>query len=392
MDVDRAYGGYPDLSNASQALVIFFRNIGDVLLSSPVFTVLKRQHPHIQIDALVNEGTEAMLKGHPSIRHIHVFRRSAKKEGLMARLREETRLHREIRNQGYDLSLSLGGGDRPQILATLAGIPIRVSSGRTKTLFFGRVPLTTHAVRHAGRGRHYVEHHLDNLRRIGVFPSVPEDISPILSPSVEDQNWVAEKRRQAEQASPGTESRVAEKRRQAEQASPGTESNKRPIVIHPTSRWMFKTCPSERIAQLINALQDAYDRPIVLTSGPDGREMRYIESLKRHLHGPVTDLTGQLSLSELGALIQSARLFIGVDSAPMHMAAALRTPMVALFGPSNETDWGPFGYPDSVVAMNTFTCRPCQIDGCGGSKVSECLRELPVEQIMNAVRSRLTAE
>ena len=94
----------------------------------------------------------------------------------------------------------------------------------------------------------------------------------------------------------------------------------------------------------------------------------------------LVDLTGALDLRELAALTRDARAFIGVDSAPMHIAAAMGTPVVALFGPSGELEWGPWGVANRVVTSVEHPCRPCGNDGCGGGKVSECLTTLPVAQ------------
>src|SRR5437762_10871176 len=81
-------------------------------------------------------------------------------------------------------------------------------------------------------------------------------------------------------------------------------------------------------------------------------------------------LAGTLSFKELGALTARARLFVGVDSMPMHLAAAMGTPTVALFGPSGENEWGPWNVERRIVTT-VHTCRPCGLDGCGGGKVSE---------------------
>jgi heptosyltransferase-3 len=99
----------------------------------------------------------------------------------------------------------------------------------------------------------------------------------------------------------------------------------------------------------------------------------------------VIDLSGQLTLAELGALIGAARLFIGVDSAPMHMAAAMGTPVVALFGPSGDAEWGPWRVPHRVVASDAHSCRPCGNSGCGGSNHSDCLLTLPEARVAAAV-------
>ena len=100
------------------------------------------------------------------------------------------------------------------------------------------------------------------------------------------------------------------------------------------------------------------------------------------------NLAGQLSIKELGALSAAAELFVGVDSMPMHLAAAMGTPTAALFGPSGETEWGPWNTPSRVVST-THTCRPCGQDGCGGGGVSECLTLLPVDAVFNAATELL---
>jgi heptosyltransferase-3 len=103
----------------------------------------------------------------------------------------------------------------------------------------------------------------------------------------------------------------------------------------------------------------------------------------------VHDFTGRLSLLELCALTSRARLFVGVDSAPMHIAAAVRTPAVALFGPSDENEWRPWGVAHRVVASPEYPCRPCRNDGCGGGKISECLTTMPVDRVVAAVDALL---
>ena len=110
-----------------------------------------------------------------------------------------------------------------------------------------------------------------------------------------------------------------------------------------------------------------------------------IEAILRIARSRPVDLGGQLTLKQLAALTARARLFIGVDSAPMHIAAAMGTPVVALFGPSGDIEWAPWKVAARVVASRSFPCRPCGLDGCGGGKVSECLTTLPPQEVLAAV-------
>jgi len=102
----------------------------------------------------------------------------------------------------------------------------------------------------------------------------------------------------------------------------------------------------------------------------------------------VVNLGGQLTLKQLAALTAQAKLFIGVDSAPMHIAAAMQTPVLALFGPSGDKEWGPWMVPHRVITSD-HSCRPCGQDGCGGGKISECLTTLPVERVLAAAHELL---
>jgi len=160
------------------------------------------------------------------------------------------------------------------------------------------------------------------------------------------------------------------------------------IHFHPGSRWQFKCWPPERAAALVDALVRRGER-IALSAAPDERELELIAEIRKRASAPIADFSGKLTLKQLAALSARAKLFIGVDSAPMHIAAAMQTPVVALFGPSGELEWGPWRVPHRIVASGEHPCRPCGNDGCGGGKVSECLTRLPVEAALSAVDSLL---
>ena len=138
---------------------------------------------------------------------------------------------------------------------------------------------------------------------------------------------------------------------------------------------------------LIQALQ-AQGHTLVATSAPDARELAMLERILRPLAQPVVNLGGQLTLKQLAALSAQAKLFIGVDSAPMHIAAAMQTPVLALFGPSGDKEWGPWMVKHRVITSD-HPCRPCGQDGCGGGKISECLTTLPVERVFAAAQALL---
>ena len=350
------------LAEVRRALVIKLRHHGDVLLTSPVFSALKQQAPACEIDALVYADTAPMLEAHPGIAVLHCIDRQWKRLGLIGQAMAEWRLLAALRGRHYDLVIHLTEHRRGAWLTRLLGprwsaAPARPGRGRFWRTSFSHFYATP------GRTlRHTVERNLDALRRIGVHPP-PETRRLVMVPGSAAEQQVERLLGQAQLARGSF------------------------IHIHPGSRWLFKCWPAEKVAALIDLLV-AEGLPIVLTGAPDERETALIAAIKARTGAPVHDFSGRLSLRELAALTAWARLFVGVDSAPMHIAAAMGTPTVALFGPSGDQEWGPWQVAHRIVASN-HTCRPCGQDGCGGSKVSDCLTTLPVKQVFNAAMDLL---
>lgn len=353
-----------DLAAIRRVLVVKLRHHGDVLLASPVFTVLKNRAPHAEIDALVYADTREMLSEHPAISVLHTVDRDGKRAGPWKRLAQEWRLLRRLRARRYDLLIHLTENPRGAWLAYLLGVPYgvvrdyRPKRGRLWHAGF------SHRYRIPARPRHTVEIHLDALRRLGI------------QPAAEERRLVLVAGAQAERA-------VAELLGRYGLAPKGF------IHIHPTSRWLFKCWEPQKNAELINALEERGER-VVLTAAPEPQELEFVRQIATRLRRPVVDLSGRLSLKELAALTAQAKCFIGVDSLPMHIAAAMQTPVVALFGPSGDLEWGPWMVKARVLTSN-HSCRPCGLDGCGNGKVSECLTAIGVDEVLRAVQELLAA-
>jgi heptosyltransferase-3 len=160
------------------------------------------------------------------------------------------------------------------------------------------------------------------------------------------------------------------------------------ILIHPPARWLFKCWTAEGYALVIDALQTNYKLPVVLTAAPAPQEMAFMQDIIQRLRTSPVNLAGRLDLKALGALIAQARLFIGVDSAPMHLAAAVGTPTVVLFGPSGPYNWRPWG-EGHIVLTKDFDCQPCGRDGCDGTKISRCLTAITPAEVLAAVDRQL---
>jgi lipopolysaccharide heptosyltransferase III len=345
------------LGECGRALVVKLRHHGDVLLAAPVLALLKARAPRLEVDALVYDDTMPMLEGHPALSQLFFVGRKWRERGALARFTLERHLLKSLRARRYDLLVHLSGHPRGAWLARLLGTrhsvaPVMPGRGRFWAKSF------THFYPLVGGGRrHQVELNLDALRRIGVQPGLHE---------------------RKVQFVPG-----ADAERKIDELVQGIPF----IHLHPASRWRFKCWPAERNAELIDRFA-ADGHNVVLTSAPD--EVGFIDEILKKTTSQPVSLAGKLSIKELGALTARARLFVGIDSMPMHLAAAMGTPTVALFGPSGENEWGPWNVERRLVTT-THTCRPCGYDGCGGGKLSECLAFLPVEPVHAAARELLAA-
>lgn len=350
-----------DLQSVRRVLVTKLRHHGDVLLASPVFTALKAHAPHAEIDALVYADTAPMLTGHPAISRLFGVDRRWKTLGWVEQARAEWGVLQQLRGREYDLLIHLTEHPRGAWLARLLGPRYRVAANYPRARRWWKASFS-HLYPLARNGRrHMVEQNLDALRRIGVQPGEQRGLCFV----------------------PGDEAEAEVQRMLGELGlAPGGY-----IHVHPASRWQFKCWPAGKTAELIDKLQALGER-VVVSAAPERSELELVQRIRALATTPFADVSGKLTLKQLGALTRNARLFIGVDSAPMHIASAVRTPVIALFGPSGEFNWGPWQVAHRVVATE-HSCRPCGNDGCGGGKVSECLSTLPVSAVLQAMHSLL---
>jgi len=159
------------------------------------------------------------------------------------------------------------------------------------------------------------------------------------------------------------------------------------VQVHPASRWLFKTWTEAKNAEMLRALARDGHR-IVVTGAPDSRERAIVARIIAEADVPVLDLSGQLTLRELAALSARARLFFGVDSAPMHIAAAWARRWWRSSVPAARRSGGR-GACRTASSPSTHPAGRAATNGCGGGKVSECLTLLPVDLVRSAVNELL---
>jgi heptosyltransferase-3 len=338
-----------------RVLLIRLRNIGDVLLMVPTIRAFREAFPRAHLAALVNAGTEEMLTGNPLLDEILVFNPRWKILPLRGRALREMKFLWEVRRRKFDLAVNLTEGDRGAFLCLASGAGKKVGVFQPGPTLWWKKRIFHCLVRIPDWRAHMVEQMLEIPRRLGlnigskgveIFYS-PEDGDSIRRLLVQE----------------------------------GVRAQDSLVHIHPTSRWIFKCWRDEGVAKVIDALERSGKVRVVLTSGREERELKKIEEIMRHCQTHPINLAGKVSLKQLAALSSRSRIFIGVDTAPMHIAAAVGTPVLALFGPSGEFNWGPWG-EGHVVIKKDWECRPCGKDGCQGSKRSRCLEEISEEEVL----------
>jgi len=364
--------------NIKKILVIKFRHIGDVLLIIPTIRALKETFPDARVSVIVNSGTEGVLSGNPVIDELVVFDRSVKDLPAVKRYVKEINFLKEIRNKGLDMTVDLTGGDRAAIISFLSGARYRLAANPGKKGFAGKRFLYTHLA-DIDKRKHMVFQNFDVVSHFGITAEntdvdffIPEEIRLSVKKIFKENN---------------------------------IKDNDSVVHIHPTSRWLFKCWKDEYMAEVISWLI-ARGIKVVVTSAPDSKEM---EKAKRILslcsslvatplsspksrHSPLLlDLCGKTTIKELAAVSELSDLFIGVDSAPMHIAAAVRTTVIVLFGPTGEDVWGPYGKGHFIITKN-LPCKPCKKGMCEGIPLRECMTAIKPDDVKKAVSKILNLD
>lgn len=342
-------------------LVIKLKHIGDVLVATPVFTALKEAYPKSRLSVLVDKGTEDMVTLNPVVDEVIVLDR-AEGAPLFSRFLRQAIFTLELRSKKFDLVLELSAGDRGAFLSFVTGAKARIGFEPHKRTFLGRHHLFSRLVKISTTTQHMVDYNLALVRALGIEPS---DKRLSIFWSEEDSRACM---------------RLLSKR--------NLGKDDPYVVLHPTSRWLFKTWNSRGYALLCDYITEKYKLPVVVTSAPDEKEKKRVEEMFPLAKSRPVDLSGMLSLKQLAFCISKSVLFIGVDSAPMHIAAAVNTPIIVLFGPSGDHMWGPWGN-GHIVIKKAWECQPCGRDGCNGSKVSQCLEAITPEEVYRAVDEKL---
>ena len=357
-------------------LVIKFRNIGDVLLTTPLIKNLKLHFPNAQIDFALNCGTEEMITLNPSINKIHIYNREKlKKLPIFKRVLEEIKFAYEIKKEKYDIVINTTRGDRGLLLAIFSGAKKIIGYELRKNKLLNS--FITYKLPNLGF-RHMVDVHFDVLK---AFNKEPLEKKVEIFWDKKDEEKIKKI--------------LDDFKLQANNF----------IHIHPVSRWLFKCIDDKIMAKIIDFCENELKYKVILTAAPIKKELEKVDNILKYCKSTPINLSGKLSLKESAALNKKAKIFIGVDTAIMHISAANNTPVLAFFGPSAAFHWGPWdnefmksGYTKTKgnqsmgkhrVLQKDWDCVPCGKDGCDGSKISECLIQLNLEEIKQKIKEML---
>lgn len=339
-------------------LLIQLGDIGDVVLSFPCIRALKENFPKANVIVAVREKAKELIEDCPwatSVISINEEKRKLGKEIIY-----QKKFFSHLRELNFDIAVDLRTGTRGAILAFLSGARQRIGfyapDGRG-----WRNRMFTHLTLPVDRpGQHMTEYYLNLLAAYGLGTDGirPRVTIPPAKRQLVDRLFLREK----------------------------VPSGRPVVAFQPFSLWQYKDWGPEKYVQLIRRITEIYDLSVIVVGSPDERQ-RAGEIVNQC--GPnVFNLAGRTSIGLLTAVINACILFVGGDSAGVHIAAAADIPTVSIYGPSSPVAWAPRGKMHRLI-LRDMPCVPCNRKGCQGRGISRCLEELSATEIMNIVDQQL---
>lgn len=344
-----------NLPRNSRVLLIRLRSLGDALLLTPALRAVKQWRPDLRISVLLYEEFGPILQGNPDLEEVLVM----KKGGLLSLLS----IQRQIRKQKFEACFNMHGGTLSTFLTWTSGARHRLAAGPFPYPW-AYTALTPPGGEVLGRDKmHTVEYQLC----VFYWTGLPQgEVPPLtLVPQEAARRSVREKL-----------------------AAAGVSEPERYAVLVPAARDFTMEWPFERYAAIARYLQERHGLVPVLDSLPEEEEKL---DLVDKAYGEKLPRLVPLGIAELAALIEGAAIFVGNDSGPVHMAAALQRPAVVLYGSSDSSVWRPWKSPH-VVVQNPCDCNPCRGDRCYAFERPQCIFSIREEQVQSAINSLLADE
>jgi len=326
-------------------LLIRLSSIGDVLHCTPVARTLREQFPKAKISWLVGETSQDILHGNPYLDEIIVWQREkwereVRKGSLLKGYQNFRLLEKILREGEFDVAIDMHGLLLTGLIAWRSGAQMRIGFAKAKE---GSPLFYTHRVQ-SNSPLPIVEHYLQLLQPLGVVKLLTETTMPIYQ---EHQDF-------------------------AEQILDAHHIKKDDTIIalNPSTSWVTKCWPADYFVQLTDLLMKRLNVKVIILGAPS--DMPLVDKITNNSSEKVINLAGKTNLKELAAVIQKTNLFIGGDTGPLHIAAAVGTPTISLFGPTNPRIYAPAGV-DHVAIASKVSCRYCHSRRC---KELICMEEI----------------
>jgi len=347
-----------NMESPRRLLIIKLSAIGDVVHSLPVLEVLRNAYPDARIDWVVEEAAAGVLEGHPALDNVIVsprksLSRAAASGRIMECVRGGAQFIRKFRSIHYDLVIDLQGLFKSGILAGLAcgRRKVGMNDSREGAAFF-----LSESAFPVDRDIHAVDRYLSAAAALGCDVSAWDGSLPVTGRDRENAVRLLE------------ESGVGERTF---------------IAVNPVAKWETKLWIPGRFRLLCDRIAQELEYDVVFTGG--GSDRAYIEEIVSDMSTPAVNLAGRTGLLELAAIYERAGLLVTTDTGPMHIAAAMKCPVVALFGPTSPVRTGPYGKGHRVVRAGA-PCSPCFRKKCPDP---HCMSGIGVEDVFDAVTSLL---
>ena len=342
------------INPTKQALFLKTKNIGDAIILTASIAALPLSYRFVDVVCLPH--SEAIFKMNRRVRHIFVIPRD--KKGLN-KIFAYFNLFRQLFKERYDLLAHFSVDWRGAILARLLHVETSVSRQTDRRGSFWHQSFNFLAP-NLDIERPMAEQDVDLLRSANLYKksSAPAyDLNISDSQKIKVNAWLKKH---------------------------DIHSKNKLVIIHASSRWKFKEIPVTLWAKIIDELKSKKIDVVISGSLDDLKTNALIFDLCQSK--PV--LTKDFSLIDTAALYQRANLVLTIDSMSTHLASAVKTSVVSLFGPTNEKIWGPWKGKYKVIGLSAkdaemFACRPCGQDGCEGTKISQCLVQLDPKIVVN---------
>ncbi len=332
-------------------LIIKLSSIGDVVHTLPALYALRNAYPSAKIDWLVEEAASNILIGHPLLNDVFTIR----KRGWFRDFKGTYNVAKNIRALDYDIVLDFQGLFKSGIWVFLSGGKRRIGFDKSREMSYlflnERLPAYD-------PDKHAVDRYLDIIKYLKVNCSEVKFPIPI---SETEKKKVSDLLR-----------------------ANGIRNDEPFVIINHMARWKTKLWDTEKFAGLCNEIMDRLACSVVIVGASYSEKNKEIASLTNNR---VADLTGKTTLKELAHLMSLSSAVITVDSGPMHIAAAMGVPVVAIFGPTAPWRTGPYGKIHSIIRKE-LPCSPCFSRVCKG-KDNICMKEIGISDVLPMVEAQL---